>query len=260
MSRQDYPENVSGAALVTGAGQRIGAQTARYLAQRGIRVVLHVNQSRQAADAIAAEINQAGGQAAVLQADLANPETWQTLFEQAVDAVGPVTVLINNASLFEADDAPDMRREMWAAHMAVNLEAPVFLARALYNALPEDRTGVVINMIDQRVWRLNPSFFSYTISKAGLWTATQTLAQGLAPRVRVAGIGPGPTLQNARQRPEDFQAQIDGLPLKRGATPADITRAIGFILDSPAFTGQMLAIDGGQHLAWETPDIAGIPE
>lgn len=260
MSRRDFPENITGAALVTGAGQRIGAETARYLAARGIPVALHVNRSQDAADAIAAGIVADGGRAVVLQADLSDRSSWQALFDRAVEALGPVTVLINNASLFEPDEAPDMTQQAWAAHMAVNLEAPVFLARALYSALPEEKTGVVVNMIDQRVWRLNPSFFSYTISKAGLWTATQTLAQGLAPRVRVAGIGPGPTMQNARQRPEDFQAQIDGLPLKRGATPADITRAIGFILDSPAFTGQMLAIDGGQHLAWETPDIAGIPE
>jgi NAD(P)-dependent dehydrogenase (short-subunit alcohol dehydrogenase family) len=260
MSRRDFPENINGAALVTGAGQRIGAEIARFLAARKIPVALHVNRSRDAADTLAAEITDTGVKAVVLQADLSNQESWQPLFDRAVDALGPVTTLINNASLFEPDEAPDMTREAWAAHMAVNLEAPVFLARALYNALPKDRTGIVINMIDQRVWRLNPSFFSYTIAKAGLWTATQTLAQGLAPRVRVAGIGPGPTLQNARQRAEDFQAQIDGLPLKRGATPADITRAVGFILDSPAFTGQMLAIDGGQHLAWETPDIAGIPE
>lgn len=260
MSRHDHPENIAGAALVTGAGQRIGAETARFLAGRGVPVALHVNRSRQAADAIAAEITEAGGRAVVMQADLADPNGWQPLFDQAAEALGPVTILVNNASLFEPDGAADMTHESWAAHMAVNLQAPAFLARALYNALPEDRTGVVVNMIDQRVWRLNPNFFSYTLSKAGLWTATQTLAQGLAPRVRVAGIGPGPTLRNARQGPEDFQAQIDGLPLRRGATPADITRAIGFILDSPAFTGQMLAIDGGQHLAWETPDIAGIPE
>jgi NAD(P)-dependent dehydrogenase (short-subunit alcohol dehydrogenase family) len=260
VTRRDFPEDITGAALVTGAGQRIGSEIARFLASRGIPVALHVNRSREPAEAIAADIIDAGGKAVVMQADLTDRAAWQPLFDAAQEALGPITVLVNNASLFEPDDATDMTHESWARHLAVNLEAPVFLTRALANARSADRTGVVINMIDQRVWRLNPSFFSYTIAKAGLWTATQTLAQALAPTVRVAGIGPGPTIQNARQRPEDFQAQIDGLMLKRGAKPEDITRAVGFILDSPAFTGQMLAIDGGQHLAWETPDIAGIPE
>jgi NAD(P)-dependent dehydrogenase (short-subunit alcohol dehydrogenase family) len=260
VTRRDFPEDITGAALVTGAGQRIGSEIARFLASRGIPVALHVNRSREPAEAIAADIIDAGGKAVVMQADLTDRAAWQPLFDAAQEALGPITVLVNNASLFEPDDATDMTHESWARHLAVNLEAPVFLTRALANARSADRTG----RRDQhdRPARVAPEpklFFLYHRQGRAL-TATQTLAQALAPTVRVAGIGPGPTIQNARQRPEDFQAQIDGLMLKRGAKPEDITRAVGFILDSPAFTGQMLAIDGGQHLAWETPDIAGIPE
>ncbi len=149
--------------------------------------------------------------------------------------------------------------DLYARHMAVNLTAPVFLARDLARRLPAEREGVVINMIDQRVWRLTPMFFSYTLAKSALWTATQTLAQGLAPRVRVAGIGPGPTLANVRQSPADFRAETVAVPLRRGPDLGEITAAVRFILESPSFTGQMLALDGGQHLAWETPDVVGAP-
>jgi NAD(P)-dependent dehydrogenase (short-subunit alcohol dehydrogenase family) len=167
---------------------------------------------------------------------------------------------VNNASMFERDDVLSLDLDLYQRHMTVNLTAPVFLARDVAVRLPGGVDGTVINLIDQRVWRLTPLFFSYTLAKAALWTATQTLAQALAPRVRVVGIGPGPTLANTRQSAADFQKQASAVPLKRGPSMTEITGAVRFLLNTPSFTGQMLALDGGQHLAWETPDVVGIEE
>lgn len=179
--------------------------------------------------------------------------------DETASQLGPVGVLVNNASLFARDEIEDLIPAVWDNHFAVNLRAPVFLSRSFARQLPHNAEGVIINLLDQRVWKLTPNYFSYTLSKAALWTATQTMAQALAPRIRVVGIGPGPTLANERQTPDDFTRQIRTVPLKRGPELDEIASAVRFILAAQSLTGQMIALDGGQHLAWETPDFA-IPE
>ncbi len=242
------------AALVTGGARRIGRAIVEDLVAEGYAVAIHCNRSRAEAEALAGEIVAAGGRAAVVEADLGDPAAVGRLVAEAESAVGPISLVVNNASEFEPDSAAAVDPARFERHMRVNLLAPCKLAGDMAARLPEGCDGVVINLVDQRVWRLTPAFFSYTLSKSALWTATQTMAQALAPRVRVAAIGPGPTLANVRQRPEDFAEQTAALLLKRGPALSEITTAIRFILDSPSFTGQMLALDGGQHLAWETPD------
>ena len=195
--------------------------------------------------------------AAVLGADLADPAAVAGLVPAARAALGPLGVLVNNASVFEPDAVGGLDLALWERHFAVNLRAPVFLAEAF--AAQVEGEGAVVNLIDQRVWKLTPRFFSYTLSKAALWTATRTLAQALAPRVRVNGIGPGPTFASARQAPEDFARQQAALPLGRGPSPEEIATAVRFLIEARTVTGQMIALDGGQHLAWQTPD-AGIRE
>lgn len=250
-----------GAALITGAARRIGAAVAADLAASGIPVAIHARVVNDPdALALAQTIRDLGGKAVALFADLRDRAAVARLVPDAAHELGQVTIVINNASLFDPDEPDDFGSDLWDAHMAINLEAPVVLARDMANALPEGASGNVINIIDQRVWRLNPNFFTYTLSKSALWTATQTMAQGLAPRVRVNAIGPGPTLQNVRQSEDHFAEQVARLPLGTGPTPGEIARAVRFLLETPSMTGQMLALDGGQHLAWETPDISGIPE
>lgn len=249
-----------GVAVVTGAARRIGRAIALDLAAEGYAVALHCNTSRDEAEDVAEEIRRGQGRVAVITADLADLDAVATIIPQAERALGPVDVLVNNASLFERDEATSLEASLFTRHMNVNLAAPLLLARDLANHLPPTRQGVVINLIDQRVWRPNPLFFSYTLSKSALWTATQTMAQALAPRVRVAGIGPGPTLANTRQSPDDFRKQSEAVLLRRGPSLDEITAAVRFILETRSFTGQMLALDGGQHLAWETPDVVGIAE
>ncbi len=182
------------------------------------------------------------------------------LVSDAEAALGPVSLLVNNASIFKDDSATDFDWDMWESHFAVHLKAPVLLARKMAERLPEGRDGLVVNIVDQRVWRLNPRFFSYTLSKSALWTATQTLAQALAPRVRVNAIGPGPTLPNHRQAKEDFDSQVDALLLGHGPDVAEFGATIRYLWSARSVTGQMIALDGGQHLAWETPDVAGVHE
>lgn len=249
-----------GVALVTGAGRRIGRAIAIDLAEAGYAVAIHCNRSTDEAEEVAEHIRMGQGKAVVITADLSDERAVAGIMADVEAALGPVDVLVNNASLFERDEVLSLDPDLYRRHMAVNLTAPVFLARDLARRLPPEREGVVINMIDQRVWRLTPMFFSYTLAKSALWTATQTLAQGLAPRVRVAGIGPGPTLANVRQSAADFRKQAEAVPLRRGPDLAEITAAVRFIIESHSFTGQMLALDGGQHLAWETPDVVGVGE
>ncbi|MEM6665240.1 MAG: SDR family oxidoreductase [Pseudomonadota bacterium] len=243
-------------ALVTGAAKRIGRAIALSLADRGYAIGIHYNGSVEAADAVVAQIRDGGGAAAAFRANLTDRGSIRTLLPACADVLGPVTCLVNNASVFREDAIGALDDALWDAHMAVHVEAPALLTEALAHQLPDASTGVVINMIDQRVWRLNPQFFSYTISKAALWTATQTMAQALAPRVRVCAIGPGPTLQSVHQASETFVAEAANVPLQRGPSLEEVTAAIGFILATPSMTGQMIALDGGQHLAWETPDVA----
>ena len=245
------------AALVTGGAKRLGRVIVEGLAEDGWAVAIHYGTSADEAEALAAAITGNGGTAVTVQADLADPDAPARMIREASAALGPLGLLVNSASLFEEDDARSLTAESFDAHMAVNLRSPLLLARHFADQLPGDSEGCIINMIDQRVWRLNPRFMSYTASKAGLWTVTRTLAQALAPRIRVNGIGPGPALANERQAAEDFAAQARAVPLGHGPRMAEFQHAVRFILETPSLTGQMLALDGGQHLAWETPDATG---
>lgn len=248
-------------ALITGAAHRIGAYLAKELAADGFAVAIHYNQSTDGAKALQAEIRNAGGTAEILQADLTQEDDVQKLLPAAENALGgPLGLLINNASLFEHDDAQTATRASWDAHMEANLRAPFVLSQNFAATLPETAEGLIINLLDQRIWKLTPQFVSYTLSKTGLWTLTQTLAQGLAPRIRVNAIGPGPTLRNARQTQAHFQKQLDGVVLERGPDLSEFIEAVRFMLTARSMTGQMIALDGGQHLGWQTPDIVGIVE
>lgn len=245
------------AALVTGGAKRIGRAIALDLAAHGFAVAIHCDGSREEAERLADVINSDGGVASVLQADLTNEQSSSRLVENAIEAIGPLGIVVNNASIFEDDSITDFSMEVWDRHFAIHVKAPVLIARALARNLPYDGEALIVNMIDQRVWRPNPRFFSYTLSKSALWAATRTMAQALAPRIRVNAIGPGPTLANTRQDEASFNQQIDGLILKRGPELPEFGATVRYLWESPSITGQMIALDGGQHLAWETPDIAG---
>lgn len=240
-------------ALVTGAAQRIGRVIAEDLAAAGWSVVVHYNRSAEAADTVVAGIERAGGQAIALAADFADEAQTRRLMARAIDRFGAIGCLVNNASRFERDAIGDATRASWDAHMEPNLRAPFVLSQDMAAALPGGRNGVIVNIIDQRVWNLTPHFVSYTLSKTGLWTLTQTLALALAPKIRVNGIGPGPTLRNARQSEAQFQRQQNSVPLRRGPSSGEVARAVRFIIESPSMTGQMIALDGGQHLGWAQP-------
>lgn len=238
--------------LVTGAGRRIGRALALACAGAGYDVVVHAR-GPEAPDETAAEIRKLGREAKIALADLADPADLGRLIAAAPR---PLTLLVNCASLFEDDRIETLETERWDAALATNLRAPVLLAKAFAAALPEGRDGLIVNVVDQRVWRLNPQFFSYTISKAALWTATQTLAQALAPRIRVNAIGPGPTLASVHQTPETFAAEVAAIPLQRAVDLDDHAAALTYLIGARSVTGQMIAVDGGQHLGWRTPDVA----
>ena len=241
-----------GTALVTGGATRIGRAISLRLATLGWAVAVHYRESDADAQTLADEIEAAGGAAVTLDADLAIESQTAGLMARAA-MLGPVTCLVNNAAEFERDEITDATRESWDMHMETNLRAPFVLCQAMARDLPADAQGAIINLIDQRVWNLTPHFMSYTLSKAGLWTLTRTLALALAPDIRVNAIGPGPTLPSKRQSPTLFAAQQSAQPLGRGAAPDEIADAVAYLLDAPAVTGQMLALDGGQHLGWSHP-------
>lgn len=247
-------------ALVTGGARRIGKAISRDLAAHGFAVAIHCNSSRAEADALAEAIHAEGGRAAVMQADLTDSAQTAGLVRQASDALGPVGLVVNNASLFEDDSVSDFTDAVWDAHFAVHVKAPAMIARTFAESLGPDDEGLIVNIIDQRVWRLTPRYFSYTLSKSALWTATQTMAQSLAPRIRVNAIGPGPTLPNERQSRRDFDRQTEALLLKRGVAPSEVGATIRYLWEARSVTGQMIALDSGQHLAWETPDVTGAAE
>lgn len=236
--------------LVTGAAKRIGRAIALDLAAHGWDVAVHYRSDPAEAEAVCADIQALGRRAVALQADLGREGEVTPLVRRATDALGPLGALINNASVFEYDDWDGASRESWDLHMEANLRAPFVLTQAFARQVQAPAHGCVINIIDERVWNLTPHFVTYTLSKAALWTLTQTLALALAPRVRVNGVGPGPTLPNPRQSQEQFDAQSASMPLERGTTPEEVADAVRFILAAPAMTGQMIALDGGQHLAW----------
>lgn len=253
-------------ALVTGGARRLGRAMALYLAGRGYDLAIHFSRSQAEAEATAAEARALGVKAVTLQADLLDDAQSEALVAQAAAALGgPITVLVNNASTFRYDNIRTATRATWDANLGSNLRAPFVLTQALAAQMPAaDRgtegaraRGLVVNMLDQRVRKLTPEYMTYTIAKMGLWAFTQTAARALAPHVRVNAIGPGSTLQGEHQTDVQFQAQRAASILERGANPDDITTALGYFLDAPAVTGQLLCVDGGQHLGWKTPDILG---
>jgi NAD(P)-dependent dehydrogenase (short-subunit alcohol dehydrogenase family) len=235
---------------VTGAARRIGRAIALDLAGHGWAVAVHHNRSAEAAEDLVRQIVADGGRAVALGADLALEAESAGLIARAVAALGPLGCLVNNASRFERDEIDGVTRESWDSHLEPNLRAPLVLAQGFAKALPPNRGGVIINLLDERVWNLTPHFISYTVSKSALWTLTRTLALALAPHIRVNGIGPGPALPSARQSAEQFARQCASLPLGRGTNPEEICQAIQFLLAASSMTGQMIALDGGQHLGW----------
>lgn len=247
-------------ALVTGAARRIGAAIVRDLAAHGWRVALHANASIAEAETLAAEIRAAGGEAIALAADLADLAALAPLLDRAAAALGPLGLLVNNASEFEPDEIGALDPIRFERHLRVDLVSPCLLADEWAARLPADTGGQVINVIDQRVLRPTPKFFSYTLAKSALWTATRTMAQALAPRIRVNALGPGPSFRNVRQSDDDFARQTAAVPLRRGPEPEEFGRAVRFLAETPSVTGQMICLDGGQHLAWETPDVVGVGE
>jgi NAD(P)-dependent dehydrogenase (short-subunit alcohol dehydrogenase family) len=242
-----------GAALVTGAAKRIGRAIALDLAADGWDVAIHFNASEAEAREVVASIEKGGRRACALKADLSQEAETGTLVRRAVAELGPLTLLVNNASVFETDGWNTATRASWDEHLEANLRAPFVLTQDFARQLPENIEGNVVNLLDQRVWNPTPAFMSYTVSKLGLWGLTQTLALALAPRIRVNGIGPGPAMANIRQTQAQFDEQCASMPLKRGTSPEEICRALRFILLAPSMTGQMIALDGGQHLGWAPP-------
>jgi len=245
---------MKGTALVTGGARRIGRAIALALAEHGYDIALHYGTSRDAAEEVAAAITDKGRRTAIFAANLAEESATAALIPAAVAALGPVTCLVNNASVFERDEALSVTRESWDAHLETNLRAPFVLMQEFARHLPRAASGAIVNLVDERVWNLTPHFVSYTLSKAGLWTLTQVMAMALAPRIRVNAIGPGPTLPSSRQSAEQFARQSAGVPLKRGASPEEIAACVCFITEAAAMTGQMVALDGGQHLGWAQPN------
>jgi NAD(P)-dependent dehydrogenase (short-subunit alcohol dehydrogenase family) len=240
-------------ALVTGAAKRIGRAIALDLAAQGWDVAVHYRSSAPAAREVVAAIEALGRRAVALPADLADERQTARLVGEAAAALGPVTLLVNNAAIFEYDRPESAGRRSWDRHMAINLRAPLVLTQKLLGQLPEGVAANVVNLIDQRVLNLTPHYTSYTVSKAGLWALTQHLARALAPRVRVNAIGPGMALPDRRMGDDEFTALRRAMPLERGPSLEEICRALRLILDAPSMTGQLIALDGGQHLGWLLP-------
>ena len=259
---------ISGAALVTGAAQRIGRAIALDLAERGHDVVIHYAGSADEALKTAEDARALGVKAAALHADLLDRDAVSALVPQAVEAIGsPLRILVNNASIFEHDTIHNATHDNWDRHMGSNLFAPLFLSQAFAAQVPggarDDRdepvaSAAIVNLIDMRVRKPTPEFMTYSLAKSGLWALTKTMAQALAPNIRVNGIGPGPTLQGGRQTAEHFRDQRAATILERGSNPEEITGAVRFLLSNHGVTGQLLCVDGGQHLGWETPDVLGV--
>ena len=251
---------MSHAVLVTGAARRIGRGIAERLSRDGYAVAIHCHFSTADAHGLAAQIRAQGGHAAVVEADLADPASVDGLVERAAREVGPIDLLVNNASEFSPDEVGTLTLDQWDRHFAVNLRAPVFLARDMARLLPAGQEGCVVSILDQRVWKPTPQFFSYTLAKTALFAATRTMAQALAPRIRVNAVGPGPTLKSVRQAEADFVRQQAAVVLGRGPSVEEIAEAVVFLARASSVTGQMIAVDGGQHLIWQTPDVTGIEE
>lgn len=254
------PDSIPRAALVTGGARRLGRAQALALAEAGFDLAIHHATSAAEAEATAAEIRARGRRAITLHAELGEEAPVARLIPAATEALGPIGVLVNNASTFERDEWHDASRGSWDRHIEPNLRAPFVLSQAMARALPAAAEGVIVNLLDERVWSLTPHFISYTVSKSALWTLTRTLALALAPRIRVNGIGPGPAMPSPRQTREQFERQCRSVPLGRGTSPEEVAAALIAILSLPSMTGQMIALDGGQHLQWSPAGAARIEE
>lgn len=247
-------------ALVTGGSRRIGQAIVEDLAANGFAVAIHCNGSRDEAQRLAEDVAAKGLRSGVFSADLTRLSEVKSLFPAVTAELGPVSILVNNASIFEDDQADALNETLFDRHFDLHVKAPSFLAQDFAAQLPQDEEGLIVNIIDERVWKLTPRFYSYTLSKAALWAATRTMAQTFAPRIRVNAIGPGPTLPNARQTAQDFARQSEGLLLRRGPDLSEFGATIRYLWTAKSVTGQMIALDGGQHLAWETRELLGIAE
>ena len=250
----------TGHALITGAARRIGRAIAIVLAEGGWTVGIHCRHSIDDAKDLQTRIEGDGGTAYVVRADLTDDLQCKNVLAQASEQAGPVDCLVNNASVFERDTIETVTRKSWTLHMETNLWAPLLLSRQMAASLPAGGSGNIINIVDQRAVNISPDFVSYTLSKAGLWALTRSLALTLAPRIRVNAIGPGPTLPSPRQTGEQFRQQSDHMPLGSGATPEEIAAGVSYILESRSMTGQMITLDGGQHLGWDFPGAERLRE
>jgi len=244
-----------GTALVTGGARRIGRALALTAATCGYDVAIHHRTAPEDAKALAFEIRSMGRRAEVLTGELTVETETSALVGRAAAALGPVTLLVNNASVFQDDRIESLTRASWDAHMETNLRAPVLLSQTFAAELPQGAEGLIINLLDQRVLKPNPQFFSYSLSRAALWAATRMLAQALAPRIRVNAIGPGPTLPSIHQTSDDFDAEARNVLLQRRSSPEDVAEAARYLIGARQVTGQMIVVDGGQHLGWRTPDV-----
>ena len=244
--------------LVTGAAKRLGRAIALELAAQGWSVAVHHRNSIREAEETAAAIHEKGVRAHIVAADLGDEDEAARLVADAGAKLGPLSALVNNASIFQHDSIDTMTRESWQMHIAVNLRAPVLLAQEFAEQMRNNTHGVIVNLLDQRVFKPTPEFLSYGVSKAGLHWLTTILAQGLAPRIRVNAVAPGPTLPSARQNKEHFERQASSTVLGHGARPEDIAAAVRYLIEAQAVTGQTIVVDGGQHLAWRSADAVGV--
>ena len=242
-------------ALVTGGARRVGRAISLKLAGAGYAVAVHCNTSVDEAEALAQEIIAAGGRAVVISADLVDPVSVEAIIPAAAAQLGPVTLLVNNASMFANDSVTSIDVPTWNRQFSVNIRAPSVLAGMMATALPDGMEGAIVNILDQRVWKLTPEYYSYTLSKAAMWAATQTMAQAFAPRIRVNAVGPGPTMANVHDGEALFLKEAAGTLLGQAVAPEEIADAVLYLATARSITGQMLAVDSGQHLGWRTPDI-----
>lgn len=246
-----------GVALVTGGARRLGRAMVVELARQGHDVAIHYDRSAAEAEATAAEARALGVRAETFAADLLDLDATEALIGAVAARMGPLGVLVNNASIFDYDNIRTATRESWDRHLGSNLRAPFVLTQGFAAQRPEGASGLVVNMVDQRVLKPTPEFMTYSLAKAGLWALTRTLAQALAPHIRVNAIGPGPTMRGARQSQDHFDRQRAATLLGHGADPQDVAGALAYLLGAKAVTGQLICVDGGQHLAWQTPDVLG---
>ena len=236
--------------LITGGAKRIGAEIAKLLVNNDYNVVIHFNKSKKEAINLCDELNKKKKVAYYVQGDLLKEKEAKTIFLKANKKISPITGLINNASTFKYDNLKSVNEYSWHYHMTPNLKSPIILSKYFLRQLPNKTKGDIINILDQRVLNLTPHFFSYTISKAALWAATQTMALELAPLVKVNAIGPGPTIKSKFQSEKEFIKQCKNMPLQVGSSPKEIGKAVLFLLSVKSITGQLISLDGGQHLGW----------